>query len=377
VSSAEGAGRRGGLGPVSLRKHVPRGSRSVPPAPVDASAARPVEAVIGDCALYAPTGRRPGTVPLQDAAETARTAEGYVWIGLQQPTAEEFAVVAREFDLPPLAVEDAIAAHQRPKLETYGDVLFAILKPVRYVDSAEVVDVSELAIFVGREFVVTVRHGDSDVLRQVRAEVDAAPAGSELLAHGPVGVLWRAADHVVDAYEDVAGSIGVDVEEIEAQVFGGDDHDHAQRIYKLKREVLEFRRAVAPLAGPLDRLAMREVPHVPESVAPYFRDVHDHALRASDAIEAHDRLLSDVLTADLAQVSVRQNQTAVRQNEDMRKISAWAAIALVPTAIAGVYGMNFDNMPELHWRYGYFLVLAVILTMCLSLHRLFRHNGWL
>jgi len=377
MSSAAGTGRRG-LGPVSLRKGLPRSSAPASmPAAQELETARPVEAVIGDCALYSPTGRQPGTVPLADAAETARTADGYVWIGLQQPTAEEFAVVAREFDLPALAVEDAIAAHQRPKLETYGDVLFAVLKPVRYVDSQEVVQVAEVAIFVGREFVVTVRHGDSDVLRRVRAEIDAAPPGSELLAHGPVGVLYLAADHVVDAYEEVAGFIGVDVEEIEAQVFGGDDHDHAQRIYKLKREVLEFRRAVSPLAAPLDRLANRQVPHVPETVAPYFRDVHDHALRATDAIEAHDRLLSDVLTADLAQVSVRQNQTAVRQNEDMRKISAWAAIALVPTAMAGVYGMNFDNMPELHWKYGYFLVLAVIFTTCLSLHRLFRRNGWL
>ena len=377
MSSAESPGRRSVRRPVSLRKHLPGAGLPAPAAPLSADSTRTVEAVIGDCALYAPSGRRPGPLALEDAAPTAHTGEGWVWIGLQQPTAQEFALVAQQFDLPPLAVEDAIAAHQRPKLEIYGDVVFVVLKPVRYVDSDEVVQVSELAIFIGRDFVVTVRHGDSDVLQQVRAEMDNAPAGSPLLVHGPIGVLYRTADRVVDVYEDVAECIGVDVEEIEEQVFGGDDHDHAQRIYKLKREVMEFRRAVAPLAGPLDRLATRQVPHVPEEAGPYFRDVHDHALRASDAIESHDRLLSDVLTADLAQVSVRQNQTAVRQNEDMRKISAWAAIALVPTAIAGVYGMNFDNMPELHWKYGYFLVLTVILCTCLSLHRLFRHNGWL
>ena len=160
-------------------------------------------------------------------------------------------------------------------------------------------------------------------------------------------------------------------------MFGGDEEDHAQRIYKLKREVLEFRRAVAPLDRPLQALSETELPHVPESLRPFFRDVHDHAVRAAERVEGHDRLLTDVLSADLAQVSVRQNRTAVRQNEDMRKISAWAAIALVPTAIAGIYGMNFETMPELGWRYGYPAVLGVIVAVCLVLARLFRRNGWL
>ena len=190
-------------------------------------------------------------------------------------------------------------------------------------------------------------------------------------------MLYRAADLVVDGYEDAIVSITEDVDEIESQVFSGDDQDHAERIYKLKREIAEFRRAVLPLATPLHRLAEDSVPVIDKEAAPYFRDVHDHALRAADAIEGHDRLLSDVLQANLARVGVRQSQIAVRQNEDMRRISAWAAIALAPTAIAGIYGMNFDFMPELTWRFGYFLVLGIIVSVCLSLYLLFRRSGWL
>lgn len=336
-----------------------------------------VERAIGDCAVYTRTGRSAGRLPLHRAVGAAGEAGGFVWVGVQQPTAEEFAEIAAAFSLPHLAVEDAIAAHQRPKLEVYGDVLFAVLKPIRYVDSEEVVETAEIAVFVGDTFVVTVRHGVSDVLAGVRRDLDQAHEGHDLLAHGPAGILYAAADRVVDAYEEVADAIDIDIEQIEGQVFGGDEEDHAQRIYKLKREVLEFRRAVAPLERPLQRLSESEVPQVPAGLRPFFRDVHDHAVRAAERVEGHDRLLTDVLSADLAQVSVRQNRTAVRQNEDMRKISAWAAIALVPTAIAGIYGMNFDYMPELRWQYGYPAVLATIVVVCLVLARLFRRNGWL
>ena len=268
-----------------------------------------------------------------------------------------------------------MVAHQRPKLEVYGDVVFAVLKPVHYVDHNEVVTVSEVAIFLGPHFVVTVRHGHSNVLAEVRKEMDCAAA--DLLSYGPTAVLYRAADRIVDDYEQAVAQISEDVEEIEVQVFSGDDQEHAKRIYKLKREVLEFRRAVSPLAAPLQKLAEGAIPGIAPAVSPYFRDVHDHLLRATDALDGQDRMLTDVLNADLAQVTVQQSRTAVRQNEDMRKISAWAAIALVPTAIAGIYGMNFDNMPELTWKYGYFLVLFVIATTCFVLYRLFRRNGWL
>jgi magnesium transporter len=344
--------------------------------------ARDIEDVIGDCALYEDGQRTPGRLALEDAGEAARGTAGFVWIGLQQPTAEEFSVVAEAFDLPALAVEDAVKAHQRPKLETYGNIVFLVLKPVRYVNHDEVVDIAEIAVFVGPNFIVTVRHGHSDVLHRVRGEFDAGAKND--VAYAPSGVLYRAADLVVDQYEEAIESINEDVDDIETQVFGADDVDHTERIYKLKREVAEFRRAVGPLTGPLQQLADATVHGIDSTTAPYFRDVLDHVQRVGDAIDEHDRLLSDILQADLSraaarqsQISVRQNEIAVRQNEDMRKISAWAAIALVPTAIAGIYGMNFENMPELDWTYGYFIVLGVIVTTCVVLHQLFRRNGWL
>ncbi|WP_217702661.1 magnesium and cobalt transport protein CorA [Nocardioides guangzhouensis] len=331
--------------------------------------------MIADCGVYENGRRVSGRISLDRAAEAAHSTSGFVWVGLQDPTAEDIAVVADAFGLPPLAVQDAVHAHQRPKLNVYDDVVFMVLKPVRYVDHEEVVDVSEIALFLGRNFVVTVRHGRSDVLGRVRAELDRG--GSELVSHGPKAVLYRTADMVVDGYEEAITSITEDIDEIESQVFGTDEDDHAERIYKLKREVAEFRRAVLPLAAPLQRLADGLIPGIDSAAAPYFRDVHDHALRASDAIEGHDRLLSDVLQADLARVGVRQSKIAVRQNEDMRRISAWAAIALAPTAIAGIYGMNFEFMPLLTSRYGYFVILAVIGGVCWILYRLFRRSDWL
>ena len=372
---------------VRLRGLLPRRATGGPAAPVatvspDVSTARDVNEVIGDCGLYEHGQRRPGRLLLHEARDVARTTTGFVWIGLQQPTREEVALVAKEFELPPLAVEDAVQAHQRPKLESYGDVLFVVLKPVRYVDHEEVVEIAEIAMFLGPNFVVTVRHGDSEVLRQVRSEFDAGD--DELLKHGPTGLLYRAADLVVDGYEEAITFIDEDVDEIESQVFSPVIEDHSERIYKLKREIAEFRRAVLPLASALQRLADSSVRGIAPGAAPYFRDVHDHVLRAADAIEGHDRLLTDILQADLSRVSarqseiaLRQNEIAVRQNEDMRKISAWAAIALVPTAIAGIYGMNFDHMPELHWRYGYYIALGVIAGLCFSLYRVFRRNNWL
>ena len=340
------------------------------------------EAVVADCGVYADGRRLPGRPPVAEAGNLARATDGFVWVGLQQPSAADIAEVAAEFGLPALAVEDAVKAHQRPKLEVYGDVVFVVLKPVRYLDRDEVVDISEIAMFLGPHFIVTVRHGDSGVLRQVRRELDALrdtepETGDVALAAGQSAVLYRAADLVVDGYEQVIENINVDVDEIEAQVFGPGGDDHAERIYKLKQEVAEFRRAVQPLARPLEQLMSVDVPHVPQQLAPYFRDVHDHVLRTADAIDGLDRQLNDVLQANTARVTTAQSRVALRQNEDMRKISAWAAIALVPTAIAGVYGMNFDNMPELRWEYGYFAVLAVIVGVCVLLHRLFRRNGWL
>ena len=328
-----------------------------------------------DCAVYADGRRQGGRRTVTDARHAARTVPGgFVWLGLVEPTGAQIGAVAAEFGLPALAVEDAVKAHQRPKLERYGDVLFVVVKPVRYIDHVEIVDIDEVAVFLGPTFVVTVRHGNNDVVSRVRRDLDETPAPP---GGGPSAVLHRLLDTVVDGYADVAAQIEVDVNEIEVQVFGGDPSDHSERIYKLKREVLQFRSAVRPLAPALEELAAGRVAGVDPGTAEFFRDVHDHVLRVGDRIEAFDNLLTGVLQADLARVAVQQNRAAARQNEDVRKISAWAAIALVPTAIAGIYGMNFDNMPELHTRYGYFVILAVIVLACVGLYVQFRRRNWL
>lgn len=331
--------------------------------------------MIVDCALYSDGRRRHRLDDLRVALREADAEGGFVWIGLVEPTADEFDAIAEGFELPQLAIEDAIRAHQRPKLERYGAVTFAVVKPVHYVDHVEVVEVSELAIFLGERFVIVVRHGDTTIPAQVRAALEDDP---EMLLHGPPAVLHGILDRAVDQYLDVTRSIDEDLDEIEDQVFGDDPgHDHAERIYKLKREVQQFRRAVVPLVGPLTRLAEEEVPCIPSYARPYFRDVQDHALRAADLIEAADALLTNVMQADLAQVTVEQNRVTVQQNSDMRKISAWAAIALVPTAIAGLYGMNFDYLPAMHSPFGFWIVLAGIGGICVVLHRAFRRNRWL
>lgn len=303
---------------------------------------------------------------LDDALVEARRRGGFVWLGLHEPNAEEFAGVARMFALHPLAVEDAIHAHQRPKLEQYGNSVFVVLKPARYVDAQEVVDVSQVMVFLGEDFVVTVRHGRTDALADVRDLLD---RDSEKLAWGPTSVLYAIADHVVDDYALVMRGLDVDIDEIEQQVFSGAKAAHAERIFKLKREVLDFRRAVEPLEPALAELA-GGVPPIDARSTEYFRDVQDHVLRVADRLSALDALLDSALNANVAQV-------AMRQNEDMRKISAWVAIIALPTLIAGIYGMNFEHMPELRWRFGYPLVLLFMVGCCLALHRSFKRRGWL
>ncbi|MBT0772459.1 magnesium and cobalt transport protein CorA [Kineosporia sp. J2-2] len=336
---------------------------------------RDVESVIGDCAVYELGLRQSRRLPMQQAARAARRTNGFVWIGLQNPGADDVQHVADEFRLPALAVEDAIKAHQRAKLEVYEDLWFMVLRPVRYVDSQEIVDVEEIALFVGEHFIVSVRHGTTDILTRVRRELDEGKLESS--ERGPIAVLHRISDLIVDEYAVVAESIDDDIAEIEQQVFGEREADHTERIYKLKREVLEFRRAALPLGEPMHKLMSGSLPGMDKKARQYFRDVHDHIMRVTDEIERQDSLLSDVLQSNVARLSVTQNEVAMRQNEDMRKISAWAAIGLVPTAIAGVYGMNFDNMPELTWHYGYYVVLGAIAVLCVGLWGLFKRNDWL
>jgi magnesium transporter len=324
--------------------------------------------MIVDCAVYEGGWRRDGVVALEEAIEVASSSpSGFVWIGVHEPDAEEFDALAREFKLHPLAVEDAVHAHQRSKLDIYGDTLFMVLKTARYVDRVEVVEIGQVMLFLGGNFVVTVRHGEAGALSDVRADLENDP---ERLRWGPMAVLHAVADRVVDEYAVVARGLDNDVDEIESEVFSDDRQNHARRIYRLKREVLEFRRAVAPLAEPISRLTSGRLRAVPEELKPYFSDVQDHLLREAEHVEGLDVLLTGALNANLANVGVRQN-------EDMRKISAWVAILAVPTAIAGIYGMNFEFIPELEWRFGYPFALGLMVLCCFVLHRSFKRRGWL
>ncbi|MCL8012355.1 magnesium/cobalt transporter CorA [Streptomyces sp. AS02] len=332
--------------------------------------------MIVDCAIYRDGRRTEGPGDFSDALDLCRLQDdAFVWIGLYEPTEKEFDRVTEEFGLHPLAVEDALKAHQRPKLEVYDDSLFMVLKPVGYEPKSDIVSSGEVMVFIGDSFVVTVRHGEEAPLGAVRRRLEHEP---EMLRHGPTAVLYTIADAVVDHYVDVADELGTDLEELEADVFsptGGSSRHTASRIYAFKRQILEFRRATGPLAQPLTRLAGTglfgvRVPFVHEKAQPFFRDVSDHLTRVNEAVEGLDRLVSDILAAHLAQMSVRQN-------DDVRKISAWAAMAAIPTMIAGIYGMNFEHMPELRWAWSYPLLIAGMAAVEVLLYRLFKSRGWL
>jgi magnesium transporter len=323
--------------------------------------------VIVDCAVYGKGHRLNRPKAVTGLRDEAREARGFAWVGLVEPTAEEFEAVADEFDLHELAVDDAVSAHQRPKVEVYGDTLFLVVKTVSYLGSEELVDVGEVMVFVGPDFLITVRHGAAGGLGNAREQLELQPA---LLAIGPGAALHAIVDRIVDAYEPVVDGLLEDIEEVETLVFSPQGANPVERIYRLRREVLEFARATGPLRPALRELTLPGVPNIDEQLVPYFRDVADHASRVVDQIEGFGALLAGVLQANLTQVGVRQN-------EDMRKISAWVAIIAVPTAVAGIYGMNFEHMPELGWRYGYPAVLLLIAAVCLVLYVKFRRSGWL
>ncbi|THA56836.1 magnesium and cobalt transport protein CorA [Streptomyces sp. A1136] len=357
----------------SLRRAVRIGYRRA----VDLShpARSPLGSAVVNCVVYRDGVRQDGCADAEEALRRVRKAgDGFVWIGLHEPSQEELAGLAALFGLHPLAVEDAVNAHQRPKVERYDETLFAVFKTVRYVEheeltaTSEVVETGELMAFTGADFVITIRHGGQGTLGPVREALEAAP---DQLAKGPAAVLHAVADHVVDDYVAVTDAVQSDMDAVETAVFSenGASGD-AGRIYQLKRELLELRRAVAPLARPLQLLATQPIPVIPPEIRAYFRDVADHLARATEQINSYDSLLDSILQAHLAQVTVAQN-------EDMRKITAWAAIVAFPTMVCGVYGMNFDHMPELHWRFGYEIVLAVMALACYAIHRGFRRNGWL
>ena len=357
---------------------VPPPTRAPTPRPRPAGAPKPTpkrragEDVVVDCAVYV-DGRRQPPVVAKDALKEAKARGGFVWLGLYEPTEEELASISERYGLHPLAVEDAVYAHQRPKLEHYDDALFMVLKTGRYVEheqltaTSEVVDTGEVMVFLGASYVITVRHGEHGGLSELRSRLEEQP---DLLALGPSAVLYAISDLVVDNFVEVAVAVEEDVEELEASVFASDRRDDIGRLYQLKRELMSLRRAVSPLEVPLQKLAERQIDVVPDAMRSYFRDVLDHAIRVRDQVGSLDELLSSILQASLA-------RSSLADNEDMRKISAYAGIIAVPTAIAGIYGMNFRHMPELTWYYGYPLVLLVICVICLVLYRSFKRNGWL
>ena len=323
--------------------------------------------VIVDQAVYR-DGRRIPCGDLSDELELLRRAEhGFIWIGLKDPTDAEFALVNEELKLHPLAVEDAIKGNQRPKLDVYDDTIFVSLKTLRYIEETSDVETGEIMIHISEHFVLTIRRGELSPLAGVRKELEADPAK---LALGTMSALHAIIDRAVDQYLEIDVELGRDIDEIEEAVFS-EGLVSSDVIYRLTREVLEVRRAITPMIVPLRMLHTSQrspLPH--DELRLLFRDVDDHLHFVSDRIDSYDRLLSDVLSANLAKISVQQNS-------DMRKISAWVAIAAVPTMVAGIYGMNFDHMPELRWRYGYFFVLGFMLTVCTSLYATFKKAKWL
>jgi magnesium transporter len=323
--------------------------------------------MIVDCATY--VGGRRADVPtaIEGAHRRAEELGGFVWIGLLEPTEDEFAAVTKEFDLHELSVEDAIQAHQRPKLEVYDSTLFVVLKPARYIDHDEVVEFGEILLFIGERFILVVRHGEATELKTVRRSLEDRP---DLLALGPSAVLHAIMDRIVDAYDPVCEGLAKDIVEVETEVFSDEAKNPTERIYFLKREVLEFQNAARPLTEPVARLMRGMVPAIEPDTHEYFRDVHDHLLRIGSHIEQYRDLLNSVLDANMTQVGVRQN-------EDMRKISAWVAVAVVPTLIAGIFGMNFSAMPGIHSSWGFPLVVVLMGTVAGTLYTLFRRSGWL
>jgi magnesium transporter len=297
---------------------------------------------------------------------------GFAWVALVEPDEKEFASVVREFGLPETVVRDAFKAHQRPKIESFADSLFIVLKTARYLDEEEQVDFGEIRVFLGRDFVITVRHGETSSLEGARKALEGEPA---FLRKGPVAVLWAVVDRVVGDYDPVVNGLENDLDEIEAEVFGG-NAGVSRRVYELSREVLEFRRAAQPLAKVLEHLlaVSNDFDH---EVVHRIRRVHDHVLRVSEQIDGFRELLSNILNVNLTLVSVEQNRAMQRQNVQIQKISAWAAVVAVPTLITGVYGMNFRYMPETHWLLGYPFAIALIGVISGLLYRTFRRAGWL
>ncbi len=336
---------------------------------------KPAHKALVDCGAYV-NGRRDSTCsdPVSALRRVRSDGEGFVWVGFHEPTHQEMAAVTETFGLHELAVEDAVHAYQRPKMDHYRKYLFFVLKTVQFAEHVSpggkggvVVSSGEIMVFLGRDFIITVRHGEHSELTGLRSSLESDPAQ---LGLGPAVVLHAIADRIVDEYVTVVKEIEQDIDEMETAVFDPDLYVNTERIYRLKREILRLRRAVAPLVGPLKTLSDTPNTLIPDEIREYFRDVEDHASHVAERISTFDEMLTTLVSAALAEVANRQNQ-------DMRKISAWAAIALVPTAIAGIYGMNFTHMPELNWTFGYPMAILAIIAVCSVLYFFLRRKRWL
>ncbi|HEY5820752.1 MAG TPA: magnesium/cobalt transporter CorA [Propionibacteriaceae bacterium] len=356
------------------RRHLPtiRSLTRRPPSPPTVVPTMEMPSSVIAWAWYVDGVRKP--VPsMAQAARLACAGEGFVWLGLKDPNDADLEALSSQFDLHPLAIEDAVHGHTRSKLEMFDDDLFMVMSTVAYVDheklteTSEIVTTGQVMVFLGDHFVITVRRGEHAQLSSLRRLMEADP---ERLARGPSEVLYAVADKIIDDYLAVVREIETDIDEIESAVFSRGGSHEVDRVYQLKRELIEFKRCVMPLGAPLLRLSTRELPVIPPEAKAYFRELADHHTEAREAVASFDEVLASILQAGLARASVADN-------EDMRKISAWVAIVAVPTMIAGIYGMNFENMPELTWKYGYFAVLGLILAVMIALYVGFKRNRWL
>ncbi|MET9295892.1 magnesium and cobalt transport protein CorA [Streptomyces sp. NPDC003077] len=377
-----GASGRRGLRRPARKRAASAGPDDVPAGPeVPVAPPDPANSIV-NAALYR-EGRRVSThETLPETFHALRsTAGSMAWIGLHRPSSTELVTLASQFDLHPLAVEDALEAHQRPKLERYGGTLFVVLRAARYLDALEEVDFGELHVFVGPDFVITVRHGGAPDLSAVRHRMEDSP---DLLKLGPEAVLYAILDAVVDGYAPVVSGVQNDIDEIETEVFGGDPHV-SRRIYELSREVVEFQRATHPLHPMLENLtAGFEKYGIDEELRRYLRDVADHATHTSERVDGFRQALQDILTVNATLVNQQQNaemralaEAGFEQNEEIKKISSWAAILFAPTLVGTIYGMNFDRMPELHWLLGYPFAIGLMAVVCVSLYVVFKHRDWL
>lgn len=323
--------------------------------------------MIVDVGLYVDGQRQAGPDDISDLVDIARKNNGFVWIGLAEPTQEEFNTIVGELNFHPLAIEDAISAKQRPKIEDYDGLTFFVIKTVFYDEIKSEITTGELLCFVDKNYIVIVRHGSGSPLSTVRKDFEQHPNQVKI---GPFAVLHAVIDRVIDEYTIIANELENDVINIETRVFGGNRKTFSQEIYFLKREVIEYRHAIEPLVIPLQKIVNENFTYAPDSIKPFFRDTIDHLQHACEHASGMDSLLTTVLQADLAHVQVRQN-------EDVRRISAWIALAAGPTMIAGIYGMNFEYMPELEWKYGYGLVLGSIFLLSGFLFYKFKKSKWL